>query len=147
MKNPSILRGILGNTWFGVRAEETGSIFWKALEAEKARKLEEKKKDDANPTPSGVHNEHVSKKDSPVARGWEGIVGKDTPEGEAYKRKHRDWMQHYRRGDPPEVSFNEHQMPLARRAPHQFVHVHVNNTTGSEVAINAWMAVPQPAYV
>ena len=48
---------------------------------------------------------------------------------------------------PGETSFNEHQMPLARRAPNQFVHVHVNNTTGAEVAVNAWMAVPQPAYV
>ena len=76
-------------------------------------------------------------------------MGRETKFGENYKRKHRDWMKHYMHGDPPEkdVSFNQHQMPLAWRSPSQFVNVHVNNTTGAEVAINAWMAVPQPAFM
>ena len=35
LKNPSILKGILGPTWHGVWNEETGATFAKALEAEK----------------------------------------------------------------------------------------------------------------
>jgi hypothetical protein len=97
--------------------------------------------------PSPVHDEKVSKKDRPIVPGWEGIIG-GSAAGEAYKRTHRDWMKHYTHGDPPEekVSYHQHQMPQARRAPHQFVNIHVNNATGSEVAVNAWMAVPQPSY-
>lgn len=48
LKNPSILRGILGPTWHGVWSEETGATFRKALEGERARS---EKKPEAPSTP------------------------------------------------------------------------------------------------
>ena len=137
MKNPSILKGILGPTWHGVWNEETGSVFQKALEAEKARKLEEKKKDDSSPTPTPAAPTPPTKPGGKAPRGHFHI---HDPNPDAK-------TSHTYPAPGEKSSFNEHQTPLAHRSPAQFVHVHVNNTTGSEVAINAWMAVPQPAYV
>jgi hypothetical protein len=132
IQNPEAISNALGGTWHALWKLNSGDVFRRALEGERKR-LQEKqeKKDDTSPTPAPSTV-------GPSAKAPRGHLRIHDPNPDA-KTSHEYPA-------PGEKSgFLEHSR--GGRAPSQFVHVHVNNTTGSEVAVNAWMAVPQPAYV